>query len=177
MLIFGLVLVAVLGYLVWFQNSSPDTADNAAPSVKTTASATSCQTSNLTATLTNGTGTAGTYYYTLTLTNKGTTSCTVTGSPTITALDTDGKTVGTTTPAAHTATAITIAAGAKAYSSIGFPNNGNFDSGVCKAMKSLVIYPPSQTDGLTIANIDSYNSTFTGMYCQALTITDFSDKQ
>ncbi len=34
LLIFGLILIAVLGYFVWLQNAEPDTTDNTAPKVK-----------------------------------------------------------------------------------------------------------------------------------------------
>lgn len=133
-----------------------------------------CQTSGLTVSLENGSGAAGTYYYNLVMTNVGTQSCAISGTPTIAALDATGTLVGQTTSEAHVATKLTVVPQGKAYASVGFPNMANFDVGVCQPMKSLVVYLAGQTTGLTIANIDTYSSAYTSMYCQALSVSDFS---
>lgn len=184
LLVFALALIVALGYIVWLQNhSASDSTNEALLHPKTTQKSSSsialanCQTADLQAVLTAASGTAGTYYFTLALTNKGTQSCTISGSPTIAALDAAGNEVGRTTPTTHTAAKLTIAAGSKVYSSIGFPDSGSFDAASCKAMKSLAIYPPDQATALTIADINQYNTVFTSKYCQELKVTDFSATQ
>lgn len=143
------------------------------PSVSTVALA-ACLPGAISISLLPSGGAAGTYYFNLAAKNTGQLSCTLSGAPTISALNSTGVEVGKTVPAAHTTTPITLVAGASAYSLVGFPNSGNFAPGICKSMKSLSIFLPGQTTALPLASIDTYNSAYTSAYCQDLTIKDFT---
>ncbi|MEI6477464.1 MAG: DUF4232 domain-containing protein [bacterium] len=142
---------------------TPPAAATPSPSTPTVAA---CLPANLTATLTAqvGGGTAGTSYYNLTLTNKGTVDCTVTTDPpTIAALNASGTVVGTTAPTPDSTTHLTVAPARSVYTSVGFPNPATFTSGVCKPIKSLKITLPGQTAGVTVANVDTL-STYTARH-------------
>jgi hypothetical protein len=135
---------------------------------------------HLSATLSNGEGTAGTYYYRLALTNKSTSACNFndTVAPTLVPLDTNGAELGTVQngPASHLVQL--FPAGTTLYAAIGFPNADNFDKAAdCKAMKSLRLdmVMNSQDVHVTLNNIDSLQPGYTDYFCKnTLTITHFS---
>ena len=144
-----------------------------------TASPESCQIA-LQPTLANGNGTAGTYYYTLTLTNTGTTDCIVSNQrPTLIPRDANGTALGSVGAASsdlNSMTFLTVAPKGKIYSTLGFPDSGNFDpSTQCKAMKRLELDINTGNIQLIIDNIDAYRPGFTDFFCNNdLTATDFT---
>ena len=163
---------------------SPMATPTATATPKPTSSATpvvaTCQDS-LKLSLSNGSGTAGTYTYRLTLTNSGTTSCAVDSEPAILLpLDANGVQLGhvITDFDSHHITQFKVAAGGKLYSTLGFPDSGNFDPAQCKAMKNLQFelnHTEKSADYLTISNIDTYHKGFTDQFCHNdLTTTGFT---
>ncbi|HSX00943.1 MAG TPA: DUF4232 domain-containing protein, partial [Candidatus Saccharimonas sp.] len=113
-----------------------------------------CHTADLSATLKASDSAAGTSYQTLGLVNKSGHTCWVYGFPGISLLDASGKQLGQ--PAARSGaatTTVTLLAGGSAYSTLGFPNPGNFDPGTCSAQStSLNIYPPDETAAIVVAD-------------------------
>ena len=153
---------------------SPTPSATASPTATASATPTTvaqCASANLAVSLTSGSGTAGTYYYWLTLTNNGSQSCTMTGFPGVSLLDKSGVMLGQASRTSATAQKLTVAAGKAAYSQLGFPDAGNYSSGTCSTgADSLRVYPPNETAPLSIANIAQYNSPFTGQYCPGFSV-------
>ena len=144
---------------------------SASPSASATASTAiaACATKNLSlALVNNGGGTAGTTYLNAAVTNKGTATCTLTGYPTVTLLNSAGTSEGKAINSATVASsAITLAAGKTAYAAIGFPTAGNFPTGTCNtATTTLSLTPPNTTTALTVAT--------TYAYCPGFSVTAFS---
>jgi hypothetical protein len=138
--------------------ATPTAAATATPTTAPTATATAATGCDLKlSTLNNGGGTAGTFYQNIVLTNNGTSTCTLTGYPTVSLLNSAGTTVGNATNSTTvTAKSISIAPGKAAYSAVGFPDSGNFSAGVCKAATTISVTPPGQTTALTVATTRSY---------------------
>jgi len=131
----------------------------ASPTVSPTTTALSaCASSNISAAVTNPEGTAGTVYYTLTLTNSGSVSCTLEGIPNVSLLDSNAKVLGSATGTTTVAASqITLAPSKSAYTNLGFPDAGNFPDGQCSAAAAkMSITPPNQTTPIIIANTSQY---------------------
>lgn len=132
-----------------------------------------CQSSNLVATLTNGSGTAGTYYYNLNLKNNGTTSCTYSGTTTVSLLNSSGTALDSKTASINSAHT-TIASGASITAQVSFPDSGNFSTGTCKSgVTTLAVYPPNQTTAVTVTGMDTKNAGFTNFYCPSFAVASF----
>lgn len=148
------------------------------PSPTTATMVTTCVSSNLTVSLTNGNGTAGTYYYDLALTNTGATPCTLAGYPTVSVLDKTGGVLGTAVHSGSSTTkSITLASGAAAYAAVGLPNSGNYygTNTTCTAgASSLRVVPATGQSPLTIDNIGQRNPGFTDVYCPSFSVGQFS---
>ncbi len=112
-----------------------------------------CPTSALTAALGSPNGAAGTVYYNLTLTNKGTATCTLYGYPGVSFVTgASGTQVGaaaTRTPG--TAAKLTLSPGQSAASPLGIVEAGNYGSR-CQItpVDGLRVYPPGQTAALFV---------------------------
>lgn len=125
------------------------------PSPTTTSASTSaCATSNLNVALTNnaGGGAAGSVYYSLDFTNKGTKACTLMGYPGVSMVNGAGTQIGNPADRAtdKPVTTLTLQPGGKVSSTLRVVNN-NFGPGVCKdGATSLKVYPPNQTASVTI---------------------------
>ena len=98
---------------------------------------------------TNGDGTAGSIYYKLEFTNLSGSSCTLTGSPGVSAVGLNGHQLGSAgghapATAAHT---VTLANGATKTATLRVVEAGNFPSAQCHMTEAagLRVYPPSQT--------------------------------
>lgn len=112
-----------------------------------TAAVAACGTANLKLSISNQSGTAGTMYMNADLTNTGTTSCTLTGYPTVFLADSTGSTTGMGAEASsdYTPAAITLAPNAVAHSLLAFPDAGAFATpGICSGSSTnLYLYPPA----------------------------------
>lgn len=86
-------------------------------------------------------GAAGTIYQPFKVENASKKSCKVSGYPTVFLYGSDGYALGNAAaPTAQPApTSITLGPGEAAHTTVGFPQAGNFDPGVCSANKSTSI--------------------------------------
>ena len=145
--------------------SVPSTSASTAPA--TTASPTTtapsgpppCQTADLTGALGAPNGAAGTIYYALTLTNKGSATCTLYGYPGVSFVTgSSGSQVGA--PAERTGGAtpavVTVAPSASAHATLGISEAANYGTG-CQItpVTGLRVYPPGQTAALFIPHSGS----------------------
>ncbi len=99
-------------------------------------------------------GTAGTIYTHAVVTNIGSTTCTLTGYPTVKLLDGGGAVLGV--EAAHNslypATTVSVAPGGKAHVVLAFTDAGAYDPGTCTAMSTTMqMYLPSVVTPITTA--------------------------
>jgi hypothetical protein len=178
----AVIAVAAIGLFVAFGHNSgpkpkPDTTPAATATPAPTGTATPgtssaetsvsvCTAGDLTANVLPASGAAGTEYYTLTLTNDSQQSCTMTGYPGVSLVNDVGAQLG---PAANRdtvspVTALTLGIGQLAYATLGLPNPGNYNPGVCSGTSiSLKIYPPNQTSSLT--------AKFAAQACPGWTVT------
>jgi Protein of unknown function (DUF4232) len=98
-------------------------------------------------------GAAGTIYYPVQFTNKGTQACTLRGYPGVSAVTSSGAQIGN--PASRSGTAVrtvTIAPKKSASTMVGFAHTANFPAAKCKPVtaKGLRVIPPNQTTSVTI---------------------------
>jgi hypothetical protein len=113
-------------------------------------------------------GAAGTMYHHVVATNKTTQSCTITGYPTAFLLGSNGVILGQGAGATsiYAPTKIKLAPKASAYTAIGIPNLGNFDTGVCTAVSAeLRLYIPSAETPLDVP--------FSAAHCPGFSATAF----
>ncbi|HSX30593.1 MAG TPA: DUF4232 domain-containing protein [Candidatus Saccharimonadales bacterium] len=166
MLVVGLLLGAAVVGAVWYWHSNtkstPATtttntthqstsSSGSGSTTTTTAMVDVCASSTMSMALGTTDNTAGTQYQHLVVTNTGTASCKLAGYPAVFLLDSASAVLGdgaqpvtTITP-----TTITLAAGAKAHTVVGFPDAGNFTDGQCTAAsKTLRLYLPGTTSYL-----------------------------
>ncbi len=118
-----------------------------------------CQTANLTANLGAPNGAAGTVYYALTLTNKGSSTCTLYGYAGVSLVTgSSGNQVGAAAARAGgaTPTVVTVAPSASAHATLGITEAANYGSG-CQItpVTGLRVYPPGQTAALFIPHSGS----------------------
>ena len=147
-------------------SSSPTESSSATPSASpspsvtptfpTTVKATHrCGTGQLSLSLGQGQGAAGTSYLPIVFTNTGSKPCTLYGFPGVSFLDSSGKQIGA--PAVHSGGeegVVTLAPNGTANSQLGLPDPGNFPSGGCNPTTAakLQVYPPGDFGALTIAD-------------------------
>ncbi len=135
---------------------APTTSSTAAASTTTVASGPQpCPTAALTAALGSPNGAAGTVYYDLVLTNKGSATCTLTGYPGVSFVTgSSGTQVGaaaTRTPG--TAAPVTLSPGQSAAAPLGIVVASNYGpSCQITAVNGLRVYPPGQTAALFVAH-------------------------
>lgn len=134
----------------------------------------SCQSTNLSASLTDGSGTAGTYYYLINLKNTGSSGCSYSGKTTISLLDSNNNILGSYNLA--TSSGLNIPAGQVIYATVGFPDANNYvGMSACKVgVTTLGIYPPNQTTAVSVANINQLQTGFTDNYCTGFSVKAFS---
>jgi uncharacterized protein DUF4232 len=108
-----------------------------------------CKAADLTLSVGDSEGAAGTVYRSLVFTNKSGRSCTMQGFPGVSYVTgDDGHQVGEAAVRVGTKGAvITLAPGAKAKAPVGFVQVANYEQGACKptATRGLRIYPPHDT--------------------------------
>jgi len=131
----GLIVLAIIviaaigatGYYAYYKHY------HVAPPIARLAA--NCQAPELNLSIGPSSGTAGTIYVDAVFTNQGFRTCTLNGYPTISLVDSHNALLGT--PAMHNtafpATTITLHPGESAHAAMGFPEPGNFNSGVCSA--------------------------------------------
>ena len=119
-----------------------------------TAASGECKVADLSLRLSEGEGTAGTYYRSLIFTNKGARTCTVQGFPGVSYVTgDDGHQVG---PSAkrngEKGPAITLKPGESAYADVGFVQVMNFDPAVCQPTETrgIRVYPPQEYDSMFV---------------------------
>jgi hypothetical protein len=111
-------------------------------------------TANLSLSIGQGQGAAGSTIIPLVFTNTGSRPCTMYGYPGVSFLDSGGQQLGV--PAARSGTeegVVTLAPGTKANALLSVPDPGNFSSGDCNRHTSASVraYPPDQTASLETA--------------------------
>jgi hypothetical protein len=119
-------------------------------STSTTASTPSCAASGLAVSLNpNGSGAAGSIYYTLKFTNTSGQSCTIAGYPGVSAINASGTQLGSaagrnTTTAAKS---VTLAAGQAATATLQVTEAGNYSASACQptTATALRVFAPNQT--------------------------------
>lgn len=137
--------------------SSTTTAASGA-TTSSTAGSVRCATSSLSGSLTNENGTAGSVYYTLRVTNRGTTPCVVQGWPGVSFVASQGGSqIGA--PAARipgSAPAVTIGPGLAAGATLQITEATNYGS-ACQVtqVSGLRVYPPNQTASLYVPHTDN----------------------
>jgi len=128
-------------------NSNSSSSGSSGTTSGSNATVAACTTTNLKLSISNQSGTAGTMYMNADLTNAGTTSCTLTGYPTVFLADSTGSTTGMGAEASsdYTPTAITLAPNAIAHSLLALPDAGAFATpGICSGSSTnLYLYPPA----------------------------------
>lgn len=124
----------------------------AEPATSEAAAATDCTSEELSLSVGDSEGAAGTVYREIVFTNKGTRTCTMQGFPGVSYVaGDDGHQVG---PAAYRDGAkgapVTLKPGGTAVAPVGFVNVRNYDPAVCKPTKvrGLRVFPPQETESL-----------------------------
>ncbi len=128
-----------------------------APPSTAPAAPANCASGALVASLAGANGTAGSVYYTLLLTNRGTTRCVMQGYPGVSFVTgSSGQQVGA--PAARTpgsAPEFDLAPAASAHAVLQITDAANYGSGCgVTATDGLRVYPPNQTAALFVAHAD-----------------------
>lgn len=147
-LVIVLIGVAAVGYWVWQHRHNTPTP---------TTGMSACTSDDLSLSMGTSEGTAGTIYKHAVLTNTSGASCTITGYPAAFLVDGSGGVLGdgAASSALYTPVAITLAAGGKAHTVLGFPDAGNFDAGICSSAASqLKLYLPGSVSYLETTETD-----------------------
>jgi hypothetical protein len=141
-----LLLIALIavgcGWWYWARHHKTTTVTSTMP----------CGPSDMSLSTGNTNGAAGTMYMDAIVKNMSNTACTVTGWPTVGLRDASNAPLGgNATPTnAFAPTTLTVAPGATVHAAVGFPQAGNFDSGVCSVQSAkLALYLSSTTTPLT----------------------------
>lgn len=147
---------------------------NKAATTNSTAAMTTCQSADLAATLTNPSGTAGTYYYTLEIKNTGTTTCVYTGSTAVSLVDKNGAALESVT--IITPATLSLAAGQSLYAAVGFPNASNYaNTSACQAgVTTLAVRVPTQATSVTVKNMETLYPGWTNYACPGFSVGAFS---
>jgi len=111
-----------------------------------------CRTSHLAAGVGPSQGAAGNIYTPVTLTNKGSATCVLDGFPGVSLLDSGGQPIHTpaTRDTSRVASAVTLAPGAVASTTIHTIDAGIAPGGCWPKSTSLMIYPPDETASLVV---------------------------
>lgn len=137
-----IVLIAVGGaaYWVWYKHKHGGTTAAAAPCAHVTLSQGSSS------------GAAGTIYKHAVLTNAGSTTCTITGYPGVFMRNASNMQVGNgaAANALYAVTTVTLSPGGQAHSVVAFPQQGNFDPGVCSPIgTNMQMFVPGLATAVT----------------------------
>ncbi len=141
------------------QTTIPTVSTTTAPSTTPTtavAAPVACPTNALSLSISNPSGTAGSTYETLNLTNDGSITCTLTGYPGVSYVTgSDGTRVGApasqdpTTPV----TVVTLTPGTSAQATLRVVDPGDYDPSTCQLVpvEGFRVYPPGQTAAAFVA--------------------------
>jgi hypothetical protein len=109
-----------------------------------------CQTTDLTLTLGQSEGTAGSIYEPLHFINKGTSSCTLYGYPGVSFVAGSGDQIGSPASrnAQHPSRTVTLSPGASADAVVQVVDHGNYGADQCKAkaVSGFRVFPPGNKD-------------------------------
>lgn len=132
-----------------------------------------CASSSLVLAEVTSNGAAGTTGITYSVTNKSAGICTVSGYPTVTLADSNGKQIGQAAQPSSTTPGDTVSLqpNDSAYLTVLFPNPANYAPGYCSSTKSsfIKVLPTGQTNALQVAL--SGQVYCTGFMTQAFTST------
>lgn len=142
--LFVLAVLVVIAAIVALGLQLVNRSNTTAPSVSVTSA---CQSSDLDLAIGPSTGTAGTIYVDAVFTNQSQHTCTVRGYPTVSlAAGTHNTMIGSAASlnTAFPVTTITLNPGDSAHAAMGFPEPGNFGTGVCSPSSiNLKATPPN----------------------------------
>ena len=136
---------------------SPSASQSPTPEASPSAAgATSCATSQLQATLTNGQGAAGSIIYSLQFQNVGQSSCTLFGNPGVSLVASQsGPQLGAAAIFVNHSEAVTVTLhpGATASATLQIAEAGNYPQSSCNEAPAagLRVYPPGQTASLFVS--------------------------
>lgn len=138
--------------------SSSDVTSSSSTTAITPSGPQRCTTASLAGALTNENGTAGSVYYTLELTNRGSTTCVLQGWPGVSFVTGgSGSQVGAAaTRIPGSAPSVSLAPGGTAGATLQITEATNYGSG-CQVtpVSGLRVYPPNQTASLYVAHTDN----------------------
>ncbi len=164
LLLFAIVLAGAIGAGWWAWHRHQHQAITV-PTLAVT-SAPTCQAQDVVLSQGTADGTAGTIYKHAVITNTGSHKCTLAGYPAAFLLDSHGAVLGggAADNPLYSPVSLTLSAGAKAHSVLGFPEAGSFDPGVCSAAStSLQLYLPGSVTPIT--------TTWNGHSCPGFSVT------
>jgi hypothetical protein len=135
------------------------------PSASQTAGNGACSYAELSFTVGQSSGAAGTAFTPMVFTNKSAATCTLQGYPTVTLLDSTGGQMGS--PATHdtskAAALVTLAPSASASASVATHNPGAYPSGACSGQSAQVkVVVPGQSQ--------AFMAPFTAFICGSWTV-------
>jgi hypothetical protein len=132
-----------------------------------------CVSTGLTASLAGLEGTAGTYYTTLTVTNKSATTCAFTGTAQLALLNATGTELG---KVSSPDTDLTLTPGEAIYASVAFPDASNFtNTSACKSGGVIVnFFAPNETTPIQAYDTRAVRSTWTIHACPGYALNAFS---
>jgi hypothetical protein len=124
------------------------------PSGAVAAGDSECKVGDLSLSVSEPEGAAGTFYRYLVFTDKGGRACTIAGFPGVSYVTgDDGRQVGEAAfRDGPKQPAVTLQPGDKAFVTVGFKNVDNFDEATCKptATRGLRVYPPHEYDSMFV---------------------------
>jgi len=143
-LLLGLIFIGIIAIIIIFCGSWH----------RNTATVATCGVENLRLSAGQQSGAAGTIYQHIIVTNTGTSTCMMSGYPTVFLYGSNGYALGGGAAAQPqpALTTISLAPGGSAYTVVGYPQAGNFNPGVCSSTKStsLKLYVPAAITPLEV---------------------------
>lgn len=139
-----LIAAGALSFLWWWQNNRQVGNGN-------------CTSQDLTPSIGQTNGTAGTQYIHVVVTNSGKRTCVLNGYPATSLLDANGNRLLSDAQQNNSlpATAIVLSPHTQAYVVLGIPDANNFDSGACSdTSHTLRLYLPGNIVGMQPLSID-----------------------
>ncbi len=132
-----------------------------------------CTSAGLTASLNGITGTAGTYYTTLTVTNTGTSSCVLKGKAKLALLNANAEELGNVS---SPDTNMTLTPGEPIYASVAFPDASNYaDTNACKSGGVIVnFYAPGQSAPIQAYDTRTVKANWAVHACPGFALNAFS---
>lgn len=143
LIIVGIIVAAAIWKFYYVQKPTPKNTPLGIPYVST-----NCQASDLDLAIGPSSGTAGTIYVDAVFTNQSQHTCTLSGYPTITLVDSNNHQLGISAVhnSAFPPVTVTLYPGESAHAAMGFPEPGILPPGSCSIISTnLEAIPPSLT--------------------------------